>query len=371
AYFENDRLVRYNADSGGYEPFASDAEAREHLRADIQPWSAAPKGGGIGGGGLVIDNYDSRKTGSILTRKALQFIDRALATNDSPGYPEPFFLYFAPPQMHTPYTPPEFFNPAHDRDDEPAPDGIALATGPEGLKHQALISEIDLMLGALVDKLEQTGQLNNTLIVFSSDNGPTIHGKEADRAPQGRDNDLALRGYKGEIYEAGHRVPLIARWGDGTSASPVQPGRVSGELLGLHDLAATFYALLGLPRPAGQANDSKSLLPELTGERPDNKPLREQLIVQGSPASAADNAYRIDRALYQRGPAGDLWKLTVVSSLNDPLADIEWRDLYNLTVDPAEQNDRRNDPAVSAWRNEMRATYLDLAARDRTITRFR
>ena len=141
-----------------------------------------------------------------------------------------------------------------------------------------------------------------------------------------------------------------------------------------------FYALLAagvtVPRarglrPVGQANDSQSLLPELLGAQPANEPLREQLIIQGSPASAADNAYRIDRALYQRGPTGDLWKLIVVSSLNDPLADIEWRDLYNLSVDPAEQNDRRNDPAVSNWQDEMRATYLDLIARERTVESFR
>jgi arylsulfatase A-like enzyme len=303
----------------------------------------------------------------ILTRKALAFIDRAAARNQSALAPEPFFLLFAPPQLHRPNLSPAFFDVEHAKDDEPATSGVPVA-GVTGTDRSDTILEVDVMLGALLDGLEASGQLHNTLIIFTSDNGPFPWPDLVSLNIQGIDHGVPLRGYKGQIHEGGHRVPFIAAWGSTLQSQiSLAPGTRSSALFGLQDLAATFYQLLGLQRPVGQANDSKSLLPLLTGAT--SAAPRKHLIVQGAPISA-NAAKRIDRAFYSYAANGDLWKLISLSSSTDHLAGIEFTELYNLTADPGESINRLNTTATAELQEQMQAEYLELLALPQTIASF-
>ena len=366
AYFENDRLVRFDAASASYKVFDSSTEALDRFVYVPNTWAGPHNNSRLGSRGWALDNYDSSSSSRVLTRKALQFFEQASARNKRSLTPEPFFLFFAPPQLHRPYSPPQFFNITSTSDDQPATSGEVIA-GSTSSDRGDVIRELDLMLGALLDGLEANGQLRNTLIIFTSDNGPFPWPDLEDMNHQGVDRGVPLRGYKGQIHEGGHRVPLIAVWGDTLQSQiTAEPGTRNKNLVGLHDLSATFYQLLGLQRPAGQANDSKSFLAELTGAE---AAPRDHLIVQGEPISAGA-AKRMNRAYYSYAADGSLWKLIVISSSTDPLAGISWTELYNLTADPGESSNLISEVAAGDQLQTMQGAYLQLIAAPQTIRSF-
>jgi arylsulfatase len=158
-----------------------------------------------------VDKDSIRLVDEKLTEQALRFIDTA---KDSK---KPFFLYFATRGAHF--------------DNYPHPDfaGTSLAKYP----YKDVMVELDYRVGQISAALERTGQLENTLIVITSDNGPFAEGfPDTGVTP--------FRGYKGSTYEGGVRVPAIAYW-KGT----IKPGRVSGGLFDLMDLYDSFLAHAG------------------------------------------------------------------------------------------------------------------------------
>jgi arylsulfatase A-like enzyme len=158
-----------------------------------------------------IDNDSIRRVHEQLTNHAVRFIE------GTKGGKQPFFLYFATRGAHN--------------DNYPHPDfaGKSLAKYP----YTDVIVELDHRIGQLHAALERAGQLENTLIVITSDNGPF-----AEVFPD--TGYTPFRGAKGSSYEGGVRVPGIAYW-KGTS----KPGRVSVGLFDLTDLYATSLALAG------------------------------------------------------------------------------------------------------------------------------
>lgn len=147
------------------------------------------------------------------------------------------------------------------------------------------VVETDAFLGAILDALDRTGAADDTLIIFTSDNGGLFHyweARETDdikhykvvgRGAHSREfqhqGNAHLRGTKADIWEGGHRVPFLVRWPGQTPA-----GSVSEELVELTDLLATTADILGVELPAGAGPDSRSLLPALRMAKP-AKPVRE------------------------------------------------------------------------------------------------
>jgi arylsulfatase A-like enzyme len=125
----------------------------------------------------------------------------------------------------------------------------------------AMISRLDRDVGRLLAELEKHGLAKDTLVLFSSDNGPH---QEGGNDPERFDANGPLRGLKRALYEGGIRVPMIARWPGRTA-----PGSVSAHVGYFGDFFATFAEMLGRPAPAGL--DSLSLLPTLTGRPADQK----------------------------------------------------------------------------------------------------
>lgn len=182
------------------------------------------------------------------TREAVRFIERSKAA--------PFFLYFTPHDVHAPTIPhPRFL-------------------GTSGLGKRAdMMHELDWSVGEILKTLDRLALANNTLIVFTSDNGAYAV-DESGHHPNG-----PWRGKKSQLWEGGHRVPFLVRW----------PGRVapgmSKELVCLVDLPATAAAVVGAKLPPGAAPDSFNLLPLLLGKAPARG--RDHLVVMSGKGDLA------------------------------------------------------------------------------------
>ena len=152
--------------------------------------------------------------------------------------------------------------------------------GRSGLNDYAdFVMETDAVVGHVLAALEKSGAAENTLVVFTSDNGcaPYIGAKALEQ--MGHFPSGPLRGYKSDAWEGGHRVPFIVRW-PGT----VKAGSVCGQLVYQADLIRTFADVFGATLPETAGEDSFSLLPLLKGE---DKPIRENAVsasVNGVPA---------------------------------------------------------------------------------------
>jgi arylsulfatase A-like enzyme len=264
-----------------------------------------------------VPGWDESQKGPIQLAKALEFIERSHAQNPN----RPFFLYYASQAPHAPYKPASSIA------------GIRVANtsgvGPRG----DLVVELDAILGQIMSRLDTLGIAKDTLIFFSSDNGPNLTGENTRHDAAGD-----WRGKKGSNFEAGHRVPLVARWGNGTSAaSTIPPGALSGDLIGLQDLMATLAQLTGASLAPNTAEDSASFLPAMLG-RPSDEAARRHLVHH---SAAGEFAIRKGR-----------WKLLFDSSLdarNPESVSAAGGQLFDLSADPSETNDRyANHPEVVA-----------------------
>ncbi len=164
---------------------------------------------------------------------------------------QPFFLYFSWTSPHTPIVPaPEFQGKTE--------------AGPYG----DFVYQSDASAGEILRALDENGLRDNTLVIFTSDNGPEHYAYDRARNT-GHRSMGPLRGLKRDIYEGGHRVPTIMRW-----PGVIEPGSVCDALVGQVDILATVAAIVGIEPPDGTAEDSCNLLPLLQGQIPQS-PIRD------------------------------------------------------------------------------------------------
>ncbi|MBL9133151.1 MAG: arylsulfatase [Verrucomicrobiaceae bacterium] len=176
------------------------------------------------------------------------------------GKAEPFFLYLPLTSPHFPVVPSEAFR------------------GKSGVGDLGdFILETDAAVGSIMKALDEHQLAQNTLLIFTSDNGPAKNSRQP-LTDAGHDGSGGLRGHKGTIYEGGHRVPFIARWPGHTP-----PGSVSDEPITHACMMATMAELLGDKLPPNAAEDSHSILSVLNGQKPE-KPTHN-IIVHDSGAS--------------------------------------------------------------------------------------
>jgi arylsulfatase A len=183
----------------------------------------------------------------MLADKAVQLIHQK---ND-----QPLFLYLAFLAPHVPIAPAEEFQ----------------GTSQAG-SYGDFVQQLDASVGMVLDALRDEGLSDNTLVIFTSDNGGVLH---LDALNAGHRANGSLLGQKTDDWEAGHRVPFIARW----------PGQIpaaskGNQLIGLTDLMATLAAAAGVAVPERAAPDSLNQLPVLKdpAQAPD---VRTEFIVQG------------------------------------------------------------------------------------------
>ncbi|TBW30031.1 sulfatase-like hydrolase/transferase [Gramella sp. KN1008] len=276
-------------------------------------------------------NYDSSQAGIILTNGAVEFIDHHVKEHEDQGKDQPFLLYFASQAIHVPHTPPFDF----DGDPETIDEQVY---GKTGAVTSDMLYELDLQVGKIIEKLREEGLLENTLIIFTSDNG-ALWPRVTHYGDPSHDNNGPLRDYKASIYEGGHRVPFIAKWGDGTEVgSVIKPGSVSDQLIVGHDWVATMYELTRQNMQEDQAKDSASLLPILTGTQPENAPLHEFVLYQAG--------FALDGAIRE----GDL--VLMVNRKNQAT------ELYDLSTDLGQQNNLIDKEEYQETVNRLKAKFL-------------
>ena len=165
---------------------------------------------------------------------------------------KPFFLYYPAHQPHLPWRPNARFK------------GSSQAQA-----YGDVIQELDWSVGELLKTLDRLELTDNTIVIFSSDNGAS------GRDFNGHSANGSLRGGKGDLTEGGHRVPFIVRWPD-----RIKPGLESNVLVSQSDLFATFAAIIGEELPTAAAPDSYNILPALLGEQLPN-PARPVVMSSG------------------------------------------------------------------------------------------
>jgi len=186
----------------------------------------------------VIEHDEDVNMLPRLTRRAVDYIDERAKDG------KPFFLYVPLNSPHTPIVPSPQWK------------------GKSGLGDYAdYVMQTDATLGEICNALDRGGLTDNTIVIFTSDNGCSKAAGIEKLEKQGHLVSGPLRGSKADIWDGGHRVPFIVRWPGVT-----RPGSTSGQVICHTDLFATVGELLGLPLPQGCAEDSVSFLPALTGK---------------------------------------------------------------------------------------------------------
>ena len=264
------------------------------------------------GAGPIAPNFRHEDVLPRLAGEAVAVLERHAKEKNG----KPFFLYLALTAPHTPWLP------------GPAFHGQSKA-GPYG----DFVVQVDAVVGRVMETLRRLKLEDNTLLIFTSDNG--AHWTPADLKRYGHSASNHRRGQKADAWEGGHRVPLLVRW-----PGQVKPGSTSAELVCLTDLLATCAEMVGAKLPADAGEDSESLLPVLLG-RKQERPIHEAVVHH-----SGDGLF----ALRQ----GD-WKL--IEGLGSggfsaprtapPKPDGPKGQLYNLAKDPAEKDNVYNrEPAV-------------------------
>ncbi|MEW4565439.1 sulfatase-like hydrolase/transferase [Bremerella sp. JC770] len=236
-YVENHRVVGLTAD----DPFVSSKSA------NTQKFPEKMGIDQIGGAEAAHALYRDEAVGTTLTEKSVQWIK---ANKD-----HPFFLYLATTNIHHPFTPaPQFQGTSQ--------------TGPYG----DFVHELDWIVGQVMETLKQEGIDDNTLVIFTSDNGGMLNAGGQHAVQQGHQLNGELLGFKFDAWEGGHRVPWIVRW-----PGHVKAGSQSDQLVSNIDLLHTFAALTGQQLKPDEGPDSFNVLPSFLGDP--EQPVRDHLVI--------------------------------------------------------------------------------------------
>lgn len=182
------------------------------------------------------------------TRRTVQYLEKQ--STDSP-----FFLYMPLPAPHIPIVPSKEFQ------------------GKSRLgSYGDFCLQVDDTVGQIIDTLDRKGLADNTIVVFTADNGCAPYIGVDKMIEKGHYPSYVYRGYKADIFEGGHRIPFLVRW-----PGSIKSGTSSDETVCLTDLLATSAAIVGTKVPANGGEDSYNILPALLG-KPRKEPIREATV---------------------------------------------------------------------------------------------
>lgn len=204
---------------------------------------------------MVAEDWQPEQVDVIYTQKTIDFLIRHIETDSV----HPFYIHLTPEAPHRPNIVPDFMKKKSD-------------AGIRGDHVQLL----DWMVGQIMNTLKQQNMDQNTLVILTSDNGPRPAGLDGNQGEM--DTDFGhksagnLHGYKGSLWEGGHRVPFIACW-----PGNIEPGTVSDKLISLTDMMATFASIVNYKLEENMGEDSFNALPILKGAESE---IRESIINQ-------------------------------------------------------------------------------------------
>ncbi len=202
-------------------------------------------------GGPISPDFKHVEVMDKFLEKTVEFIDGC--AREAPG--KPFFVYMPLAAPHTPIVPTERF------------------AGQSGIGvYGDFVMQMDWTVGQVVAALERNGVADDTLIIFTSDNGCSPQADYKALAEHGHNPSYVFRGHKADIFEGGHRIPFIARW-----TGRIRAGSRCDETICLTDLMATAAEIVGEKLPDDAGEDSVSILDVLLG-REHGRPLREATV---------------------------------------------------------------------------------------------
>ncbi|MEM6642690.1 MAG: sulfatase-like hydrolase/transferase [Bacteroidota bacterium] len=232
-------------------------------------------------------NWDPTLAGSLLSSKATDFISTQTTE-------KPFLLYYCSQAVHVPHTPVDQLK------------GEEVA-GTTPSKHGDMIKELDLQVGTIVQALKENGLYENTLLVFTSDNGGLTH-----QNVETHDSSNGLTGSKGSIYEGGHRVPFVAVW-----PNKIAPDSESAVTVVGQDMVATLQSILKMKTNRSQVFDSADLLPVFLNNS--EKRIHKSLLHKSQSKGGPYYAYREAN-----------WKLVMSTKRREDFENLEVIGLYNF-----------------------------------------
>lgn len=237
---------------------------------------------------------------AVITNRAINFIEKEKE--------QPFFLYLATHDIHVPRLPHSNF----------------VGRSGMGARGDALL-QLDWTVGEILKTLERLELSTNTIVIFTSDNGPVIDDGYQDEAVSklnGHTPGGNLRGGKYSAFEAGTRVPLIIRW-----PGKIKPGIISNALTSQLDFFASFAGLTGQKLSPKDAPDSRNALNVLLGSSNNSRPYVIEHAVNGTLSVIKGDWKYIEAS---NGPK--LLRTTNIETGNDPAPQ-----LYNLKKDFSER----------------------------------
>jgi arylsulfatase A len=221
-YLENDQVV---------------AAPTKTIPANSSPgWS--PIQGAFWREGPIAPGLKLEEVMPTFTNKAVEWVE----DYHKAGVDRPFFLYVAFTAPHTPWLPLGEFEGRSGAD-----------------MYGDFVAQVDDSVGQIVGALDRSGFRDNTLLFFTSDNGPVWYPEDVERF--GHSSTHIFRGMKGDAWEGGHRMPFVVRW-----PGRVDAGSVSEETICFTGMLATFAEVLGVDLPDDAGEDSFSILPSMLGK---------------------------------------------------------------------------------------------------------
>lgn len=249
---------------------------------------------------------------------------------------KPFFLYFSMTSPHVPFAVSDRFR---------GKTGITTFTD--------WLYETDWAVGRLLEVLKQSGQAENTLVIFTADNGTPGNAELEKHESKGVHLRHHWRGEKADVYEGGHRVPFVVRW-----PGQVEPGTRADQVISQVDVMATLADVTEQKLPPDAGEDSVSLLPLL------KNPSREKPLHDAVVCHSVDGYYAVRmgnwKASFCRG-SGSWHSPTEKETKKRGLPPVQ---LYNLDQDPKETNNLQKKHPGRV--KKMRSWLRDVVERGRS-----
>ena len=289
AWIENDRTVGIPSETKGF--VTAPGSLVEYLGLD-----------GKGRRGLAHPDFKLAAVLPTLAQKTAEYIERAAKKS------EPFFVYMPLNSPHTPLSPSKSF------------------LGRSGLNaYGDFMLETDWAVGHVLMTLERLGLADDTLVIFTSDNGCSPRADFPGLAKLGHNPSHIFRGHKADIFEGGHRIPFVARW-----PGRIEAGTTSADVICLTDLLATVADILGERLPAGAGEDSVSILPVLLGRA--KAPVREATVHH-----SINGSFAIRQGKWKLALCPDSGGWSAPRPGRDEVAGLPPIQLYDLESDIGEQ----------------------------------
>lgn len=252
--------------------------------------------------GPTGSDFDHQDCLPQLISHAIRFIDEKAKSE------KPYFLYLALPAPHTPILPSKEFQ------------------GKSGLNSYAdFVLMVDSKVGEVLDAIDRSGEKENTIVVFTSDNGCSPWADFPALIAKGHNPSYIFRGHKADLFDGGHRIPCLMQWPDRIKAA-----NTVSQTICLNDFMATFAAITGYSLADNEAEDSYNLLPAILN--PEDK----KIISEATVSHSINGSFTIRQGdwklLLAAGSGG--WSSPKPGKEEEGLPPVQ---LYNLKSDPSEK----------------------------------